>query len=188
MAKNKAKKKPESKSVALVEVANWQRMAKEFESFIKSIEEQFAQADAEQEAAPPPNEALAPYIAGPPAQRDRVAEFIFMLGQLGGSCRAEAKQREERARHFERLAEKIKFSLKLYMEMNGITEAEGFAHTFKVKKNPPSVLVLEESRIPEEYLESKPTVRKDKIKEALLEGKEVPGATLRADSTRLEIK
>lgn len=72
-----------------------------------------------------------------------------------------------------------------------IVEVQGDFVSIKYKKNPPSVKILDESLVPEEYKETvvETTVKidKKKIKADIQAGKEIAGAYLQQD-IRLEIK
>ena len=82
-----------------------------------------------------------------------------------------------------------------YIDMNcrnaGIVEVSGDFVSIKYKKNPPKVVISDESAIPDEYkkvtVKTTVSVDKEKIKADLQAGKEVAGASLQQD-TRLEIK
>jgi hypothetical protein len=64
---------------------------------------------------------------------------------------------------------------------------EGQEFTFAVRKNPPKVEVVDEALIPPEFISYTPVINKAAIKDALEEGKEVPGAEL-VQSTRLDVR
>ena len=66
------------------------------------------------------------------------------------------------------------------MKLAGINEVKSPLFTIKLGKNPAKVVINEASLIPEQYIRHSLTVTTDKnaIKDALKEGKEVPGCGL----------
>lgn len=68
------------------------------------------------------------------------------------------------------------------MEANQLTEIQGKRWTFKARKNPPSVEVVDELSVGAEYLYQPapppPKVDKNRVAEDLKQGKEVPGCRL----------
>jgi uncharacterized protein (DUF169 family) len=77
------------------------------------------------------------------------------------------------------------------MERCGINEISCPYFVIKLKKNPVSVDVFNKLQIPEQYIKTKQTIEhsvdKVKIKEDILAGVEIPGATLK-QNVRLEIR
>lgn len=195
MKERKAKKK--SEALALTPEKNLQALARKFKPLIEGIDRQIQYENGnligwpilDDSQAPEGLEELATADTEEAiALRDQAADLILAAEDSAADDRKWVKRIEQRARWKERLAEKFKFGLKLFMEMKGIREIQGYATRFVLHKNPASVFILDEQRIPEEYMNFKPVPDKEKIKEALLAGKEVPGCTLRADSSHLEIK
>lgn len=170
---------------ALTVEGSIQEMAKEFDSFIHSVDEQQGEMNTADQAAS--TEAIQPWVGGPPEKRDRVALFIHRLESEAGYEKAEGDRRLARGKRFKRLSERLRFGIKSYMEMEGIVKAEGNSTSFAVRKNPPSVNVVRPHDLPIEFCRMKPEPDKTKIKEALKRGEEVTGAILVTDSTRLEI-
>jgi hypothetical protein len=183
----KDKKAKNPLAMAKREELSLQALAQRFEGLIRGIQEQqevLAEAGMSDEVA-----ALAEAeLEGAIERRDELADLIRRMEHEAGYFRQQAKQRDERARNLEHLAGKIKFALQLYMEMKGIQEVQGFAYRFKLHKNPPSVVIVDEQRLPDEFVEYQPRVDRAKVLEALKAGKEVPGAALREKSYRLEVK
>jgi len=81
--------------------------------------------------------------------------------------------------------------LKHHMEQSGVLKIESPYFTLSIKKNPPSVDIVDESKLPSEFMivPPPPAPRPDKkrILSDLRAGNEVPGAYLR-QGTRLDIK
>ena len=191
-------KKPKSKALAIIpkDEPTLQVLGKKFQALIDGIDRQI---EIDQHGEPTlisqefleseTSEALAHLISGDSiALRDDFASLLKRGESEVEFLRDQGKQRYSAAKHLEHFLEKAKFTLKLFMEMKGIREVQGWAHRFVVQKNPASVFILDEQQIPEEFMSFKPMPDKEKIKEALLAGKVVPGCVLRADSTSLRIK
>jgi len=95
--------------------------------------------------------------------------------------------------HRQKVADGLRAYLKDNMERAGIEKIECPLFRLTIKKNPPSVELLDTSELPAEFWrtpEPKPPVAapdKAAIKAALQDGKDVPGARLN-QGTRLEVK
>lgn len=194
VAERKAKKPKKEKALAIVprEELSLAALAREFGPFIDGIQRQLAvgvdgngNPELDAEAAALVKSELEGAV---PERRDRFAGLLLRALSESAFLREQGKQRTEAARYRERFVEKALFGLQLYMQMEGIKEVQGFAYRFKLHKNPASVFILDEQRIPDEFMSYKPTPDKEKIKEALQAGREVPGATLRIESYHVEIK
>lgn len=79
--------------------------------------------------------------------------------------------------------------LKNSMEQDNITELDFVTFKAKIKKNPPKVVIHDETKLYARFGEAKTvmSIKKDELKEALKTGEHVDGAVLVQD-TRLEIK
>jgi hypothetical protein len=86
-------------------------------------------------------------------------------------------------------AERLRGAVKRYLEHVQIGEMITNLYTIKIRKNPPSVEILDESAITEEYKSQKITISINKklIAEHIKAGVVIDGARLN-NSTRLEIK
>jgi len=129
------------------------------------------------------------------AGRDKVDRYCQMLAHLEKESAGAIVEQQRLERYFNRI-EKVRSRLlasaQWAMEANSITQLTGTTNGLKLRKNPPSVVVLDESLIPVEYWDQKPTppppaptVSKAKIAQAIKANKEVPGAVLRP-SNRVE--
>lgn len=93
----------------------------------------------------------------------------------------------------DKVAQGLRDYLKENMERAGIEKIECPMFSISIRKNPPSVEVLDTAALPKEFWRTpdpKPPVSspdKARIKEALQYGDNVPGARL-TQSTRLEVK
>lgn len=118
---------------------------------------------------------------------DKADGYKFFIDDL----RAQAVLFNERASLFARIAksftsysETLKYSIKMACMELGVNEIEGREFRWKLVNNAPSLVVDDESLIPSEYKEEVVSVniKSDMIKEALKNGKTVPGAHLETGS------
>jgi len=129
------------------------------------------------------------------AGRDKVDRYCQMLAHLDKedlAVDAEIARLINYQRRVTSMRSRLLASAQYAMEANSITQLTGTTNGLKLRKNPPSVVVLDESLIPVEYWDQKPTpppppptISKVKIAQAIKTGKEVPGAVLRP-SSRIE--
>lgn len=120
-----------------------------------------------------------------------VAAFTRNLDASADAIREAAKAMLNRADRIEKRAESIRNYLLFNMQASGISKIECEWFVLTVRKNPPSVVVDDESALPHEFIVQPPppAARPDKaaIARALKDGREVPGARL-LQAERLEIK
>jgi hypothetical protein len=103
------------------------------------------------------------------------------------------KELQARKKAMQTRYESLKDYLLFNMKAHGVSEisANDMTFTAKIKLNPPSVLIEDESAIPSEYLTvpvaPPPAPDKTAIKEAIKAGKNVPGCKL-VQAERVDIK
>lgn len=100
------------------------------------------------------------------------------------------QQLAERRKAIEKRAESLKHYLKTNMEIAGIPKIDCPWFVVSIKTNPASVVIDDESEIPDDYMRETPASfvpDKKIIKSAIDEGYTVPGCHLER-GTRLEIK
>lgn len=103
------------------------------------------------------------------------------------------KQLQDRKKAMQTRHDSLKDYLLTNMQANGITEinAENLTFTAKIKNNPASVVIDDESLLPADYMRQPetppPAPDKTLIKKAINDGFEVPGARL-TQGFRLDIK
>lgn len=113
-------------------------------------------------------------------------EKIENIAKVVRNIEAESKaykEEEQRLKAKKQSAEKKVEFLKQYMfdsmEFLGKEKVQAGVFTVSIRNNGPSVQVLDEASIPEEYfIEQEPKLDKTSIKNAIKQGKEVPGAEL----------
>lgn len=78
--------------------------------------------------------------------------------------------------YIERLRGRVKFVMK---EMN-VTELKGQDYRYKIRKSPPKLIVTDETKVPADFkmVIQTTVLDKDRIKDALKEGFEIPGAMI----------
>lgn len=122
---------------------------------------------------------------------DKAKNLAAHIGNLDADINAmrEAERKiAERRKRVEREKEGFIEYLHTNMERCGISAIFCPEFDIKLKKCPPSVEVLNESKLPVQYFRQVIEVDKIAIAKTLKEGREVPGARLVTDKTRVEIK
>ena len=96
-----------------------------------------------------------------------------------------AKAMNEQAKAIENKAMRLMDYLDENMKRNGITEITCPYFTVKYRKNPPSVIIYDESMLPESMIRTKTTTAPDKIaiKKAIESGEEIGGARVVQNET-----
>ena len=132
---------------------------------------------------------VAEYLGAAVAKRDRFCEFLQHLESLEAQAKAEEERLAARRRKLVEMRESLEEYAVRAMEATGQTKLEGQLHTLKLRRLPPSVVILDEGKIPASMkrIPPPPAPAPDKaaIKRALLAGEEVPGADLRIGGVKL---
>ncbi len=124
-------------------------------------------------------------------RRDLLAQLYHAKLGRAKLLREAVARAEQLARSEERAANAIRWSVEAYMLTRGISKVAGLSSTFKIVNQPDKVIVYDQSQVPEEFFdtpEPEKALNRDRIAEALADGKEVPGASLEKNRTRLDIK
>ena len=120
-----------------------------------------------------------------------VAAHILNVEAMAAAAMDASKRLCERARRIQRRADAMRQYLHHHMELAGLTKIESPEFTLSVRKNPPSVQIIDQDAIPQRFWvpvpPPAPALDKRGIAAELKAGMEVPGCSL-AQSTRLEIK
>lgn len=120
-----------------------------------------------------------------------VAYAIRNLESSAEAIKLAEAQMSERRKAIEKRAAHIREYLKTSMEVAGVTKIECPHFALTIAKNPASVDVFEPAMIPAEFMRQPapppPSPDKTAIKQAIKDGKDVPGAQL-AYGTSLRIK
>ena len=130
---------------------------------------------------------------------EELAKIVAAYENQAEECSNEAKRLKERAAAAEKKAARIKGYILDSMNVAGFKKHQGKFHTLTVKNNPPSVQILDEGIIPDEFCEIRmnqfisKTAIAARIKEVVAELGEdaaadaVPGAVL-VSSQQLQIR
>ena len=101
---------------------------------------------------------------------------------------AESNMHQRRA-SLEKKINHMREYLRGNLEKSGIKKIDAPDISISMQKNPYKVVITNENEIPEDFIDTKETkaVNKEKIKEALKNGEEVPGCEL-VQENRITIK
>lgn len=122
-------------------------------------------------------------------KRDRVAMALRIFDQQADFCDEEIARIKERKERVQKAKKRLESHVIAVMRQLDIEKVEGKTSTLAIRANPPSVLIQDEEKIPQEYKFVKQTVVIDKqgIGKALKAGADVPGADLSLNSLRLHV-
>jgi hypothetical protein len=144
--------------------------------------------DIDPQALADTTEALTGEIA---IKGQNVARVIANIEAHAQAIREASKAMAARAARLDRRTEWLRAYLLTNLQAAGITELDSPELVVKVRKNPPSVAVLDASVVPDLYMTHPepppPQPNKKAIKEAIVAGVAVPGCELK-QSERLEIR
>jgi len=119
-----------------------------------------------------------------------VAAYIKNIEAEAAAIKSAMDSMKQREARLNKQAESLKEYLQFNMQRLSVNEIKTSPHfKIKLKQCPPSVDVFDEAQVPEDYWREKVVLSIDKIKlkEALNEGLEIPGATIHRN-IKLEIK
>jgi hypothetical protein len=123
-----------------------------------------------------------------------VGMFVRNQESLADAIEEAAKAMKERAARVRRRSDSIRQYLLANLTAAGITSVESPELAIKIKKNPPAVIVDDESAVPDQFKTlppppppPAPRVDKKAVADAIKAGEQVPGCRLE-QGTRLEIK
>lgn len=122
-------------------------------------------------------------------KRDRVATALRIYDQQSAFCDEEIARLKDRKERAQKAKKRLESHVLAIMQQLEIERLEGKTSTFCIRRNPPSVVIQDEEKIPAEYKFVKQTVVLDKagIAKALKAGVEVEGADLMINATRLHV-
>lgn len=123
-----------------------------------------------------------------------IAKFVLNLEAMAEAVTNASKAMKLRADRIQRKADSIRDYLRVNMQGAGITKIEATEFVLSLKKNPPSVIIDDESQIPDAFKVTPeppppPQPRPDKtlIKKAITSGMTIAGAHLE-QAERLDIR
>lgn len=109
---------------------------------------------------------------------DNIAKLIKGLEGQKDICKAEEERIYKRRKSIENRIENLKEYLKTTMIATDKRKFKTDLFSFNIQKNRASLKILDEEKVPEEYVEYDRKVLKDKLKKAIAEGLEVDYAEL----------
>ena len=118
-----------------------------------------------------------------------VAKYIKNLeNTLDGMKEAESNMHQRRT-SLEKKINHMREYLKNNLEKSGLKKIDAPDISISIQKNPYKLIITNETEIPSDFIEKKETktVNKEKIKEALKNGEEIPGCEL-VQENRITIK
>lgn len=115
--------------------------------------------------------------------------FAILDGDMA-ALDEEIKRLQKIKKTTENLEERLKAYVKHNMEVADTKKIQTPIGTFTIQSNPPSVEVISADMIPEQFIDTTivKTPNKARIKDAISEGYDVPGAKLVTDKTHLRVK
>lgn len=124
------------------------------------------------------------------AKVEGIAKWMLDIEGVEGAIDGEIARLQRKAKCAAALRERLKAYVKESMERAGVQKVESATVTLRIQKNPPSVDVLDEKKLPGRFVTVVQTIKVDKgaVLTALKSGEDVPGAVLVSDKTHLRIK
>lgn len=112
---------------------------------------------------------------------ENIAKIVKTTESEAEIVKLEEKRLAEKRKALENSAERLKQYAEDELRKTGIQKVKGKLFTIALQKNPPSVEVLSESDIPEDYIRvvTQKSVDKKSILEVLKAGEFVPGVSLK---------
>lgn len=111
---------------------------------------------------------------------DAVAGYLSGCENNIGFLKAEIVRLRDRIDMWERRNQRVRDYVKFVMERAGERKLEGKASTFFLRAAAPTVVIMNEQDIPDEFKESiiQTTINKRAVRAAIESGQDVPGADL----------
>lgn len=117
---------------------------------------------------------------------DNIAKLIRGLEGQKDICKAEEERICKRRKSIENRIDNLKEYLKATMIATDKRKFKTDLFSFNIQKNKTSIKILNEEKVPEEYVEYDRKVLKDKLKKAIAEGLEVDYAEMiQSESIRI---
>jgi len=142
-----------------------------FES-LEGLEDEALRAECESD--------IARYLEAEIRKVDNVAGYLAHCEAQQAFASAEVKRLQDRKRSFERKQERIEVYIQRVIETSGRAKLEGRTSTLLLKSCPPSVEIVDESDVPQEFMRVvvNQSVDKTAAARALKSGETIPGLRL----------
>lgn len=148
----------------------------ELTEIYKNIEEIMSDEDANVETL---EKALKEVEDGIENKAENIAKLIRHIDSDIDALRAEEKRLAQRRRALENKKKSIKDYLEMQLKAMEIDKVKTPLFTVSIQKNPPSVRIIDEDKIPEDYLRYTKSISRRDVLQALKDGEEIPGAELK---------
>lgn len=122
------------------------------------------------------------------ANIDDLAEMMSDLGDFIDLMDAKIKRAQATRAKFASILNGLKSGVQTQMDLWTLRKVNGREHYFLLKKNPPSLEVGDASKIPTEFFDYEPVLKKQAIKDAIADGREVPECKINDGKFHLEIR
>ena len=110
---------------------------------------------------------------------DGYAGVIRQLESDNDGLTKEIKRLQDRKKSNDNGISRLKENLQLMMEQTGKTKFKTNRNTFRISKNPASLKILDEKKIPKKYfIEQEPKLNSQILKKEIKDGIEIEGAEL----------
>jgi hypothetical protein len=121
---------------------------------------------------------------------DGYAAIVREFEHRAEAREAEARRLAESARACKNRSQSLKYRFLSAMELLGMDRLDTDVNSFRVCANggKPPLDIYEPNRIPEEFIRQVPEIDREKVRQALEAGREVPGAILQSRGQHLRIR
>lgn len=124
--------------------------------------------------------------------QSKAINYALVIRQIDGEASlidAEIKRLQALKKAKDNTVERMKNTIKDAMILHGVDKIQGDLINLSIRKSPDSVIVEDESKIPDTYKIDQPKkLDKKLVADALKKGFEVPGAALKVDGKSLTIR
>lgn len=124
------------------------------------------------------------------AKAERICKYRLELVTHAEACAEESKRIALKGKRALDKANALTYVMHRAMEMINVEKFAAGTFDLRIQKNPPKLVVDDESRVPSDFFEEVPATLKlvnAKLKQAIIDGTEVPGARVVQDRS-LRIK
>ena len=118
---------------------------------------------------------------------ENIGKWVKNIDTWEDGIDAEIEKLRAKKRSAGNLKERLKSYLKVCMETAGVQKVESPAATARIQKNPPSLDITDQDKIPAKFLIVKYDIDKKALLDALKNGEIIAGAEIVTDRTHLRI-
>lgn len=163
------------------------KLADDINELLRQIE------DADGEMSPETMAAFDALTSSAAAKLIGIGKLILHLEAMADARKEASKRMDARSKRDQRSADWLRNYALFHMQVVNMPEVGDVEVELKRRPNPPSVEIIDESKLPGEYMrqpppQPPPTPDKALIARALKDGKEVAGAKFAETTYRLDVK